>query len=59
MISRYFRILLPAPPVVSVENPTPTSPPVVGVGRSEHERLSAGTADLWRQLVHLCMETPT
>jgi hypothetical protein len=25
---------------------------------TEHAKLSAGTADLWRELVHLCMETP-
>ena len=31
----------------------PASPPV-----SEHARLTDGTADLWRQLVHLCWETP-
>jgi hypothetical protein len=31
--------------------PTPTA--------TEHAKLSAGTADLWRELVHLCMETPT
>jgi hypothetical protein len=31
-------------------------PPAAPV--TEHARLSAGTADLWRELVHLCMETP-
>jgi hypothetical protein len=25
---------------------------------TEHARLTEGTADLWRELVHLCMETP-
>jgi hypothetical protein len=25
---------------------------------TEHARLTDGTADLWRELVHLCMETP-
>lgn len=65
MIPRPFRILYPTPPVVvpaaTVEDQDtgeggtfrPTSPV------SEHARLTDGTADLWRQLVHLCWETPT
>jgi hypothetical protein len=52
---RFAAAGVPAPaarPVTGVE----VLPPAASV--TEHAKLSAGTADLWRELVHLCMETP-
>lgn len=58
MIPRAFRILLPSPPLTVEQQDPGLSVPASGPG-SEHEQLTAGTADLWRELVHLCWETPT
>jgi hypothetical protein len=41
------------PGAVGGETSRPTPP------ATEHAKLTEGTADLWRELVHLCMETPT
>ncbi len=45
----------PTPNVVE-QRDTGACPPAAPV--SEHAQLTAGTADMWRQLVHLCIETP-
>jgi hypothetical protein len=54
-------------PIAAAGVPAPAARPVAvdgGIFRppsavTEHARLTEGTADLWRELVHLCMETPT
>lgn len=58
MIPSAFRILYPSPPVhppAAVEEPAEQGAPRPGSAEiaTEHERLTAGTADLWRQLAAL------
>lgn len=63
MICRAMRLLYPSPP----DTPASVEGQVADDGgtfrppssATEHARLTDGTADLWRQLVHLCWETPT
>lgn len=62
MIPRAMRILLPVDPAhlgeqQAVGEDRPFASPTANL--SEHSRLTDGTADMWRQLVHLCWETPT
>ena len=62
MTPRAFRILLPCPPAQGpVEGSAagaPSSRAPAAPTATEHQRLTDDTADLWRQLVHLCWETP-
>lgn len=69
MIPAALRLLYPCPSEIAGAVPDPSAASTTAGAMSpstriapavttEHARLTAGTADMWRELVHLCWETP-